>query len=409
MQIYSTLAPLNSFGFTKFTFVEETIKIQDTQMFEYSANSVENDFYTLSFNKDGSFTLSDKKNVLEFKEMHKFEDWGDRGDEYTFGRLGPEMAKVSGVKRRIITEGLLFCEIEQTMKLQLFEQINDKRDKRIGKVSIPVTTTFKFYKNLPRIDINTKLINQSKDHRLRICFDLPFASEETITSTHFGFTKRKSDPAEEEIYEETPSGIQAQKRFIRVEDSNNDIAITLMNRGLPEVELANNSRLALTLIRSTGYLSRADYPERPMHAGPFLETPGAQELNTEYSFDYSIMVHEKTLPIHQSFNQAEISCLDTKSVVFYESHPKEGILEEIIKIDNPWIKISSLRMKDNKILITLYNLDENNHQVRAELNSKLSSCIQRKIDGTKVQNISFDDISIEIDFDPFEIKILELV
>ncbi|MCG3221018.1 MAG: hypothetical protein H7641_06520 [Candidatus Heimdallarchaeota archaeon] len=408
MQHYAALAPLNSFAFTGFTLKEETVLDEASQMFEYSKNMVENAFYTISFNKDGTFNLLDKKNVLEFKEMHKFEDWGDRGDEYTFGRLGPESAKVSQIKRRLTIQGPVFCEIEQTMKLKLFEQINEKRDKRIGQVSIPVTSTFRFYRDIPRIDIKTKLTNRTKDHRLRICFDLPFKSEETITSTHFGFTHRKSDPVDEESFEETPSGIQAQKNFIRVENPVYDGAITLMNKGLPEVELTNNSRLALTLIRSVGYLSRADFPERPMHAGPFLETPGAQEVNTDYSFNYSFFVHKKTTPIHHSFDQAEISCLESKSIVFDNSQAKTGVLKSIIKTDNPWIKISSLRIRENKLWLTLYNLDESNQKLNAKLNSRITGCIQRKIDGEEVKKYAVTNNMLEIDFDPFEIKILEM-
>ncbi|MCG3226766.1 MAG: hypothetical protein H7645_07595 [Candidatus Heimdallarchaeota archaeon] len=408
MQKYAALAPLNSFAISEFTLKKEPILDNASQMFEYSKNTVENEFYTLSFNKDGSFDLVDKKNVLEFKEMHKFEDWGDRGDEYTFGRVGPESAKASQIKRRLTIQGPVICEIEQTMNLHLFEQINEKRDKRTGKVSIPVTSIFRFYRDIPRIDIKTKLTNRTKDHRLRICFDLPFLADETITSTHFGFTRRKSDPIGDNSYEETPSGIQAQKNFIRVEDPVQDSAITLMNKGLPEVELANNSRLALTLIRSVGYLSRADFPERPMHAGPFLETPGAQEINADYSFEYSILVHKKTIPIHYSFDQAEISCLVSRSLSFLDNQAKVDLIKSIIDIDNPWIKISSLRIKENKIWLTLFNLDENSQKLNAKLEGKIKDCVQRKIDGTEVKRCAVKTNILEVNFDPFEIKIIEM-
>ena len=406
VQNYAVVAPLASFSYSEFTLLEETVDDLDSNMFEFSKNSVENDFYSLSFNKDGSFDLFDKKNVLEYKKIHKFEDWGDRGDEYTFGRLGPESVKISKVKRQLIFQGSLFCEIEQTMNMQLFEQVNEERDKRIGKVCMPVTTRFRFYRDLPRIDVKTEFINKAKDHRLRICFDLPFSSEETITSTHFGFTKRSSEPIGDDSYEEQPSGIQAQKRFIRIDNPLDEGAITLINKGLPEVELYDKKRLALTLIRSVGFLSRADYPERPMHAGPYLPTPGAQEINTKYSFEYSIMIHDKTLPIHSSFDQAELFSLNARSIL--TSRKKSDIKPSLIKIDNHWIKISSLRMRNEKIWVTMFNLNDKEEKTRIKTMEGITSLIHRKIDGTEVKKYNVENEITEIDFEPFEIKILEI-
>jgi alpha-mannosidase len=66
------------------------------------------------------------------------------------------------------------------------------------------------------------------------------------------------------------------------------------NRGLPEVEVLKNSlgnaEIALTLLRSVGWLSRDDFSARKGHAGPFMETPAAQ-VSGKWAFDYSIIPH----------------------------------------------------------------------------------------------------------------------
>ncbi len=70
--------------------------------------------------------------------------------------------------------------------------------------------------------------------------------------------------------------------------------LMLANRGLPEVEVLKNplgnAEIALTLLRCVGWLSRDDFSTRKGHAGPFLETPGAQ-MPGKWAFDYSIIPH----------------------------------------------------------------------------------------------------------------------
>ena len=67
----------------------------------------------------------------------------------------------------------------------------------------------------------------------------------------------------------------------------------IANRGLPEVEVlktGTGSEIAVTLLRSVGWLSRDDFSTRQGHAGPFMATPGAQMIGT-WDFDYSIIPH----------------------------------------------------------------------------------------------------------------------
>ncbi|MHA1503400.1 MAG: glycoside hydrolase family 38 C-terminal domain-containing protein, partial [Candidatus Heimdallarchaeota archaeon] len=407
MQTYTAIAPVQSFGFSSFTLKE---KKKDTVLDSIlcTKNSIENSFYSVKFKKDGTFSLEDKITGLRFEKLHLFEDFGDRGDEYTFGRVLPDFAKPKRVKRKIKTQCNFMCEIEQEMKLELYKEINEKRDKRIEKVEMPVKTVFRFYRDSPRIDIQTELTNKSKDHRLRICFIMPFSTENTYTSTHFGVIKRQGDPIELDEYLEMPSGIQAQKRFIRVDDDENDVAFTLTNKGLPEVELVNGSRLALTLIRSTGYLSRSDYPERPIHAGPFLETPGAQEMNKEYKFNYSIITHMADEALTFSADHAEIAALQPKCILFEKSKPQKEILKPLLINKNSKIRISSLRVRNENIWVTMFNLTDEEEETIIELSKDFSECSHIQLDGVERKNLKIKNKKCKVTFDPFEIKILKI-
>ncbi|MFW9926966.1 MAG: glycoside hydrolase family 38 C-terminal domain-containing protein [Candidatus Thorarchaeota archaeon] len=414
--VYATTVPLNPWAFSKLVPVEESPKMASENSLEVDMNRIENRFYSVSFNKDGSLNLTNKQSGMQYQGLHYFEDYGDRGDEYTFGRLGPEKARVKNIKRTTLSTGPIKAEIRQNLILEIFGSLDPSREKRIGKAEIPIDTVFRFYRDSPRIDVTTKLTNTAKDHRLRICFDLPFNSDTTFTSTHFGYVERSGRaeviPDDQDLdktmtdYPERPSGIQHQKGFIRV-DGGTD-ALTLLNRGLPEVELVDTHRIALTLLRCVGWLSRSDYPERPMHAGPGEETPGAQELNEEYEFNYAFVVHSAKDQMIASAEHADVFHSHPTVITLDHVEPPNSFFDPIIQLDNPSIRISSLRMRGDSILLTLYNLENKQVESRIDLAECIKKASEVKLDGAVIRDLSISNLSVNLTFEAREIKMFRL-
>ncbi|MGD9396440.1 MAG: glycoside hydrolase family 38 C-terminal domain-containing protein [Candidatus Thorarchaeota archaeon] len=412
--VYATLIPLQPWTFTQLDPVEKDPDVIVDAVFEVEKNKAANRFYIVSFNKDGSMKLKNKETGLTYDRLHVFEDFGDRGDEYTFSRVEPEKAKPTQVKRDLIAIGPIFAEIRQTMSLEIFESIDASREKRVGTVAIPVESIFRFYRDSPRIEVTTRITNRAKDHRLRVCFDLPFTTDKTITSTHFGCVHRDSNPEtipdEDELertkstFPEMPSGIQPQKQFIRIEEEAGNNAITALNKGLPEVELVGGKRLAITLVRSVGWLSRSDFPERPIHAGPPEETPAAQEMNTEYEFNYAFLTHTRDAPLHMSADQADAFSDDATVISFDEASAPSSISTPIIQIDNPSVRVSSLRVRNNSLLVTMYNLENRETSTDIKLSSKISTASEVRIDGSEKEKIRISGNSASLNFEPREIK-----
>jgi alpha-mannosidase len=411
--MYASVVPVQPWTFTKFVTVAEFPESSRDNL-QVTENQIGNRFYSVSFNKDGSFSVLNKQLGLKFDRLHFFEDYGDRGDEYTFGRVSPEKAVVKNVKRQILSNGPIIAEIRQKMEIEVFECVDDSREKRTGKVRMPVESTFRFYRDTPRIEVTTRLTNWSKDHRLRVCFDLPFESEKSITATHFGVVERSGSPekipSEDEqekthsSFSETPSGIQPQKRFIRVNDERGPGAITIFNTGLPEVELANRNRIAVTLNRSIGWLSRDDIPERPYHAGPGEETLGAQEIGTEYVYNYGFTVHSKDEPLYVSSNIADAASKNTLTVYLNHSDISPKLLTPIIKIGDSRIRISSMRVRNDAVLATMYNIENTEITAPLEIEEAFSTIAEVMIDGLKKQEHNITDNNVSLVFSPREIK-----
>ena len=416
--VYASVIPLKPWAFSKLTPVEETTEPELQSTLEVNENNIETSFYLVTFNKDGSLSCINKKTGLLYEKLHVFEDYGDRGDEYTFSRIGPEKTRVKNVKRSTLSKGPILVEISQTLNLELYESLDPSREKRTGKVEMPVTSVFRFYRDSPRIEVTTKLINTAKDHRLRICFDLPFTSHTTLTSTHFGCIQRSASaeniPEPEELkkrnadYPEQPTGIQPQKGFIRVEDDDGGEAITVLNRGLPEVELVDGNHLAMTLLRCIDWLSRSDIPERPMHAGPGEETPGAQEMNDEYEFHYGFLVHSKDDPVSICAEHADAFQDIQETITLDHAEPPQSLFEPIVKLEDSIIRISSMRMRDNSILLTLYNLENKNIETKARFAQYIEEASEVKLDGTIVKALPISNHTIVFSFEPRGIKMCRL-
>jgi len=138
--------------------------------------------------------------------------------------------------------------------------------------------------------------NRAADHRLRVHFPVPVKVDTFDVEGHFDVITRSLDlPTNTDEWVEQPSRTHPQCAWAQVNDGKTGLMVA--NRGLPEIEALRadqatglGTELALTLLRSVGWLSRADMSVRRGHAGPGLPTPEAQCIG-ETTFDYALIPH----------------------------------------------------------------------------------------------------------------------
>ncbi len=65
-------------------------------------------------------------------------------------------------------------------------------------------------------------------------------------------------------------------------------------------------------------------------------------------------------------------------------------------------------MKNEKIWVTVFNLSDEEIKTTMKLEESIENISQRKIDGTEVKRFTVKNEILDIVFDPFEIKILEM-
>lgn len=274
-------------------------------MLEVNPDGLENDYYRIAVNQDGSLTVLDKETGVTYPAVNRFVDGGDRGDEYTYcppekdelvsesqppRRLGVLTGKLQG---RVVEAGPVRAALELTLEYRVPAALAPDRAAR-GKetVSIPIVTRVSLARGLKRIDFSTTVENTARDHRLRVHFVAPYRVDGMAVETQYGVVHRDRDRAAGEDWPELPAGAGPAKTFASISDGQS--GLTVINRGLPEHELLsddNGAAIAVTLIRAVGWLSREDLHTRPGgHAGPGLETPDAQ-CQGKYTFEYALITH----------------------------------------------------------------------------------------------------------------------
>jgi alpha-mannosidase len=266
-----------------------------------------------------------------------------------------------------------------------------------NKIKVYIT----LYKEINRIDFKIKVDNQSQDHRIRAIFSSKAKTEKVFADGHFYVIPRNIVLPKSRRWAQKALPTNHQKDFICAQDDKTCFAI--LNRGLPEYEAIKDNdgtiKLAITLLRCVGWLSRGDLSTRTgmrsAIAGPPLHTPEAQCLG-KYEFELSLCIknHKKNFQdaeipkIGKEFNnpfmtiipgslkivirQNDKLLLSPSSIfqIFKNIPPKEiePYLPEsmsFLEVDNKNVLISALKKseEDNSIIVRLYNLASRSQKV----------------------------------------------
>ena len=377
-----------------------------------NGNSIENEYYRVEVNNDGQIDLIDKESNILYENILQFEDVGDWGDEYDFS--GP---KEGGKNKRYTLLDASQIEItspvegpsQKTLKIKMILNLpisltkdRTKREERLIENKIRVFITL--YKGINRIDFKIKIYNNSQDHRIRAIFPSKVRSDKVFADGHFCIVPRDIELPNSKGWAQKALPTNHQKDFVGAQDQATCFAI--FNKGLPEYEAIKDNngtiKLAITLLRCIGWLSRGDLATRKgmrrAFAGPPLHTPGAQCLG-KYSFDLSLCIRNELRHfldsefhiIGKEFNNPLITIVpDTVKTVIrqndklilspssvfqiYRNEPVkefEPYLPEIIsflEVDNKNVLLSALKKSEvgNSLIVRVYNLASSSQKAKLQ-------------------------------------------
>ncbi|MGB5446043.1 MAG: glycoside hydrolase family 38 C-terminal domain-containing protein, partial [Psychromonas sp.] len=234
---------------------------------------LENSFYKITVNNNGSLTIFDKETEQTFDQVLRLEDGSDDGDEYDYSPSRQEWllysdeftAETSIEKQAFQT----VATIKLRMNVPSDLAARETRANQDGFVDLNCEVILK--EDSRRIEVRMELDNQADDHRVRVLIPTNFVTDTVIADNQFGLiTRPTDDPAmqvwEEEKWKEAPVPIYQLMNFAALE--NGQAGLAVMTNGLREFEvIANQSAqrdtFALTLFRGVGVLGKENLLLRP--------------------------------------------------------------------------------------------------------------------------------------------------
>jgi len=279
------LAPLGPLGLTSLSFSHgsaDSTQARVTGTVRGETVRIATERVALEVNAVGRAVLTDLQSGTRHDLNFTFEDTADAGDEYDYSPLPgdePIIVNETAAPPRLLKTGPLVASVELEYILPLPRKLSSDRRNRTGLIEQRVSMLLTLQAGSPLLDLKVSFNNQSEDHRLRLVVSSDLASDTVWADGHFDVLERPVERKDGRDWFQIPPPTTHQRRFVCITDGDRSLAV--LNRGLPEYECRHGATgvdVAVTLVRSIGWLSRDDLISRPQGAGPALPTPEAQCL-----------------------------------------------------------------------------------------------------------------------------------
>lgn len=238
---------------------------------------LENNQVIVEIKDNGSLQMTNKETGRVYKDQLVFEDTGDIGNEYIYRQSGDGQTFYSTDCTHDVS---VLKDSETTAKVKLTHHMNiplsaddtlqieakkvvDITNRRAGRSDkyklFDIETVITLYKDSPQIQFETMMINEHKDHRVRVLFPSDLDVAHHYAESIFEAVKRPNTVSN---YWKNPTNPQHQHAFVNCHESND--GVTLGNVGLNEYEvLPERTTMALTLLRSVGEMGDWGYFPTP--------------------------------------------------------------------------------------------------------------------------------------------------
>jgi hypothetical protein len=216
-------------------------------------------------------------------------DGGDLGDSYNYSppRDDALIEVPESVLVEVAEEGPVRAGALVTAEYRWPDEAESASSARKGEQSVSVTTKIELHADETSVRVTTSFLNPSRDHRLRVQFPLPHPAATSEAGSAFG-TVTRGLTAEGRADEFGLPTFPARDFVVAG-------GLTVAHLGVQEHELVDlepgpdgqvAKTLAMTLLRSTGMLSRLGMTYRPVPAGPLTPVEGLQLVGKRIETTY---------------------------------------------------------------------------------------------------------------------------
>jgi mannosylglycerate hydrolase len=355
----------------------------------------------------GTLTLTDLASGVVYPHLHSFDDGGDAGDTYNFSPpLGDQIVRsIDGARVHVGLEEI--GPARATLRVDLDWRLPasltaDRTSRSSRRVATRITSLITLCSGARHLEVRTEWENRSTDHRLRALF--PLGSPAEFSEAQGQFTVTRRPVVVEDLgsgWPETYAPTLPQQGWVSVHAG--DRGLMIGNRGLPEFEVLDDGQgtIALTLLRSVGWLSRDDLLTRVGGAGPTTPTPDAQLLGPNRA-SYAIIPHtgdwlasgayrvaeEYVVPVHGSWVRGT-----------HGSEPGTGGLLELVGDHTLLLSAVKKCERDELLVLRFWNVASEPTETQVRLLRPLSEALLLDLKEDPV-----DGGTLNVDQDSFSLR-----
>jgi alpha-mannosidase len=266
---------------------------------------------------------------------------------------------------------------------------------------VDVATTIELRVGEPFLRVALEFVNPASDHRVRWHVPLPQPTDHSSAEGQFAVVDRGL--TEEAGHGEVPTPTFPAHGFV------NAAGMTVLLDHVTEYELIDGRELALTVLRSTGLISRNENPYREDPAGPEVPVPGAQLLGP-WRVGFALMPHAGSwersgvLAASEAYHHPFLVAQGSGTGTGNESAPSQGF-----RLDGDGVVLSSLRRREEWLEARL--VAQRSTPTRATVGGSGPVAAARDVDllGRTGAEIAIEpDGTLAIDLGPWEIRTLQI-
>ena len=414
----------------------DTEKDSHKEMEEKSV--LENEYYTIEVEKDGSLTIVDKENNVTYKNQGILVENGDDGDSFNYSPPRKDLEVFSNESESSvkISGSNVYSQAVIHFDMVVPENLEERAE---GKVSatMPVDMTVALRKGSKVIDFNVKVDNKGLSHRLCVVFDSQIVSAFNYADQQFGLIKRPNYYEKEmklymesmnnrsekkagiqelanwandqSTWQEPPISIEPTQSYVSLTDGKTGVAV--IPQGVREYEVLDDSKIRLTLFRTYGFMGKENLIYRPGRASGerIIETPAAQLLKQmEFNFGFTTYAGD--------INDADIDTLakqyDTNMEVYTyaeflngrlifsqrEIEGKNDIVHSLFETEGNLV-VSAIKKaeEDDGYIIRLYNgKDHRNLDDKIKFNFDVKEAYYTNLREEKTEAIKVENNTISV-------------
>ena len=280
-------------------------------------NTLENEFYAINVEEDGSLTITDKENNVTYKNQGVLVENGDDGDSFNYSPPRKDLEVFSNKSECSVEVSGSDIYDQAVIKFNMVVP-KDLEERAEGKVSVnlPITMIVALRKDSKVIDFNVHVDNKGLSHRLCVLFDSQIVSSFNYADEQFGSIKRPNYYEKEmklymasaenktekktgvqelanwandqSTWQEPPISIEPTQSYVSLTDGKQGIAV--IPQGVREYEVLDDHMIRLTLFRTYGFMGKENLIYRPGRASGerIIETPAAQLLKEmDFAFGFT--------------------------------------------------------------------------------------------------------------------------